>query len=262
MKHQINATIVGNRRIQGEYYQVDVQASAIVGDVCPGQFVHVQMPEFQHRVLRRPFSVYDADAETGRLSVIYKVVGEGTAHLASLPRGVVLNLLGPLGHGYTIPPAGVRPVIVAGGYGCAATYMLAKRSAEPATVLIGGRSAGDLLLAGEFRVLGATVRVSTNDGSAGHRGMVTDLLAAELDKGGAAVAVAACGPNAMLEAVSGMVLARGLDAEISLDHAMCCGVGACFACVVKIKADNPDGWEYARTCREGPVFLASQAVWG
>ena len=261
MKKQIDAPILSNARLQGDYFQIDLQARAMVPFVQAGQFVHVQMPEFHHRVLRRPFSIYNADPATGVLSVIYKIVGEGTAHLATLKQRTALNLLGPLGRGYTPAGPGVRPVIVAGGYGCAATYMVARDSADPAIVLIGGRTAGDLLLVKEFEALGAEVRVSTDDGSAGHHGLVTDLLSDVLNDSRGAVAVSACGPNPMLAAVSRIVLERGLDAEISLDHAMCCGVGACFACVVKIKADNPDGWEYARTCRDGPVFLASQAVW-
>ncbi|MDT8391470.1 MAG: dihydroorotate dehydrogenase electron transfer subunit [Lentisphaeria bacterium] len=261
MKKQLDAPILSNARLQGDYFQIDLQADEMTPLVEPGQFVHVRMPAFGHRILRRPFSIYNADPATGVLSVIYKIVGEGTAHLATLKPGTVLNLLGPLGKGYTPAPVGVTPIIVAGGYGCAATYMLARDSAEPAITLIGGRNVGDLLLVKEFEALGADVRVSTDDGSAGHHGLVTDLLSQALDERVGPVAVSACGPNPMLAAVSRIVLDRELDAEISLDHAMCCGVGACFACVVKVKADNPDGWEYARTCRDGPVFLASQAVW-
>lgn len=261
MKMQMDVPIVRNRRIRGEYYQVDMQAMQMVPYIQPGQFVHLQMPEFKHRILRRPFSVYDADTESGHLRIIYKIVGEGTAHLSTLVPDVIVNLIGPLGKGFTVPPADTHLTIVAGGYGCAATYLLAKQCPGPKSVLIGGRSREDLLLIDEFRSLGAEVQVATEDGSAGHRGLVTDLLSDQLNRSGGSRAVAACGPNAMLAAVSRIVLAAGLDAEISLDHAMCCGVGACFACVVKIRADGPDGWEYARTCREGPVFLASQAVW-
>lgn len=260
MMKQQDSTIVRNCNLKGDYYQIDFQAEQLVPEVQPGQFVHVRLPEFEHRILRRPFSIYNVDPATGLLSVIYKVVGEGTAHMCKLPAGTPVNLMGPLGHGYSAPSGLKQPIIVAGGYGCAATYLVAKRSPVPCTVLIGGRSAPDLLLVEEFQALGAEVRVSTNDGSAGHQGLVTELLEQELAKHGGAE-IFACGPNPMLKAVSRIGLAHGVDAEISLDHAMCCGVGACFACVVKIKADTPDGWEYARTCMAGPVFQASQAVW-
>lgn len=259
-RFQEKAPILANRRIRGEYFQVDVKAPEIVPEVMPGQFVHVQLPALDHHILRRPFSIYRVDTESTVLSVIYKVVGEGTAHLSTLSPGVELDLLGPLGHGFSIPTADRKPIIVAGGYGCAATYLLARACRVPPICLIGGRSSGDLLLMDEFSRLGCDVRVSTDDGSCGHHGLVTDLLQ-EVLLGEKCPWVSACGPNPMLRAVTGIVLAAGLDAEISLDHVMCCGVGACFACVVKLKADNSDGWEYVRTCRNGPVFKASDVVW-
>jgi dihydroorotate dehydrogenase electron transfer subunit len=257
---QEDALIQSNQRLQGDYYQVDMQAPAIAAATQPGQFAHVQLPRFEHRVLRRPFSIYDVDPETGRLSIIYKTVGEGTAHLSTLGEGTQLNLLGPLGVGYSAAPEGTQPIVVAGGYGCAATYLFAKRSPVPPLVLIGGRSAGDILLRQEFAALGCEVRVSTNDGSQGHAGFVTALLEQALDTADSPFVVS-CGPNAMLYAVARILTERGLDGEVSLDHAMCCGVGACFACVVKMKADTPDGWEYIRTCLQGPVFKASAVHW-
>lgn len=261
MKMQEDAAIVGNRVLQGDYYQVDLACPGIAAQVQPGQFVHIKLPLFEHRVLRRPFSVYDVDVETGRLSIIYKIVGEGTAHLATLAPGTTADVMGPLGVGFSEPAADRTPILVAGGYGCAATYLLAKRSPAPCRVLIGGRSRGDILLADAFAALGSEVRIATEDGSQGHHGLVTDLLSEALSADPPAPVICACGPNPMLKAVAEIALARGLDAEISLDHAMCCGVGACFACVVKMKADGPDGWKYVRTCLEGPVFKASRTCW-
>lgn len=256
-----DAPIVNNYRLQGEYYRVDFAAPQILTQVRPGQFVHVRIPLFHHRVLRRPFSVFSIDIEAGLLSVIYKVVGEGTWHLSGLEPGVRASLLGPLGNGYTIPPGNALPVIVAGGYGSAATYLLARESPVKPVCLLGGRTASDLLLVDAFKELGASVRVATDDGSRGHRGFVTDLLAEFLEQEPGNPWVYACGPNPMLKSVGEIALLHGLDAEISLDHAMCCGVGACFACVVKMKSANPPGWEYVRTCKAGPVFKASQTVW-
>ncbi len=261
MKYEETARSLRNDRIQGDYHRLDLEAPLIAGGVRPGQFVHVQVPGLPHRVLRRPFSVFDAAPDAGRLSIIYKVVGEGTAQLAATAPGTKINLLGPLGNGFSLPAPGAFPVIVAGGYGCAATFLLARCSSVPFLVLIGGRSAADLLLVREYRELGCTVRVATEDGSEGRRGVVTDLLAQALDESGHPPQVYACGPNAMLGVVCRMVSSRGLDAEVSLDHAMCCGVGACYTCVVKTRADTPDGWEYVRTCLDGPVFRARETVW-
>ncbi len=261
MRQQEDASIIANNRLAGDYFRVDLAAPRIAPLVCPGQFVHLRLPDFEHCILRRPFSVCDTDAAAGTLSIVYKVVGAGTQRLSLLGTDAVCNLLGPLGVGFTVPGPGVQPVIVAGGYGCAATYLLARQSPTPSRCLLGGRSAGDILLTEEFEALGCDVRVSTDDGSVGHKGLVTELLADALDAAGAQPAVYACGPNPMLRAVSRVALERGLDAEVSLDHVMCCGVGACFACVVKLLADTPDGWEYVRTCQRGPVFKASQVYW-
>lgn len=261
MKTQETATILRNQVMGGAYYRMDLRAPQIATGVQPGQFVHLRVPGFAHRVLRRPFSVCDVDLEAGVLTLVYKLVGEGTTHMSGLDPGVLASLMGPLGVGYTLPERGRTPVIVAGGYGCAATYLLVKRSPVPCICLLGGRTRDDLLLLSEFSELGADVRLATDDGSAGHCGFVTELLEEALGVLGPDAAVYACGPNAMLRRTSEIVSERGLDAEISLDHAMCCGVGACFACVVKIKGDAVGAWDYVRTCTEGPVFKASRTVW-
>ena len=259
-KCQEEAPIGSNRLLQGDYYQVTVHAPDIVPRVQPGQFVHVLVPGMGHRLLRRPFSVYDVNLSTGELSIIYKVVGRGTQHLATLPKGAVLDLLGPLGVGYSDPPPSIPRVIIAGGYGCAATFLLAKRSAVPPLVLLGGRTDGDVLLVDRFRERGCEVRIATDDGSVGHAGFVTDLLEQALEQLDSPF-VAACGPQAMLHTVARIAAKHCIDAEVSLDHVMCCGVGACFACVVKMNDAGNTGWKYVRTCIHGPVFKAGSIYW-
>lgn len=261
-RHQCDAPILINEVLQGEYRRMVLELPAIAAEAMPGQFVHLKLGELTHRLLRRPFSICDADADAGTVSVVYKIVGEGTRAMAELPIGAVVNALGPLGRGYSAPRQGDGEVIlVGGGYGCAAMFLQARRCGGDCRCLFGGRTADDVLLVREFEALGCSVEISTDDGSLGHRGLVTDLLESALDTASAPPQVQACGPNPMLEAVARLVMRRGLDAEVSLDHVMCCGVGACFACVVKKKADNENGWEYVRTCLDGPVFLASEIAW-
>lgn len=256
-----NTTIINNRQLKGDYYQIDVFAPQISKLTQPGQFVHIKIPQLDHRILRRPFSIFNVEPEKGVLSVVYKVVGDGTQRLSSLGSDTNISIIGPLGNGFSKSCELRTPVIVAGGYGCAATYLVAKRSAVKPIVLIGGRSKDDLLLLEEFAALGCDVRTSTDDGSAGHHGLVTALLDDILVNKKSDIDVFACGPTPMLMAVGNMMLAANLDAELSLDEAMCCGVGACFACVIKQKADNDDGWKYVRSCAEGPVFKASTIYW-
>ncbi|MFW6413776.1 MAG: dihydroorotate dehydrogenase electron transfer subunit, partial [Verrucomicrobiota bacterium] len=243
MKIQEQAKIVENGNLQDDYWQVVLKTPRIAPLIAPGQFVHVRMPALKHRILRRPFSVFNVEGDF--IHIVYKIVGEGSAHLATLEREEWVDLLGPLGNGFTLPPEDMQPIIVAGGYGAAATYLLARRSKVPTVCLIGGRTKEEVLLVEEFTRAGATVKIATEDGSEGHHGLVTELLEAELDKSTdkqlQTPVVYACGPDGMLYRVSEIVLAQGLDAEVSLDHAMCCGVGACFACVVRLKSENEQG---------------------
>lgn len=261
---QCEAEIVANQRLQGEYFRLILRAPLIAAEAVPGQFVHLRIPGLEHRLLRRPFSICDAVPEKGTLRVVYKVVGEGTRHMASLAPGQVFDAIGPQGQGFSMSAAtsDAPALIVAGGYGCAAMLLLAKQIRGPRRCLFGGRSRQDVLLVDEFRALGCDVRISTDDGSEGHHGLVTNLLLGALDDEELRDSpVYACGPHPMLRAVAHIVLARGLDAEVSLDPVMCCGVGACFACVVRRKDNSEQGWQYVRSCLEGPVFNASEIDW-
>ncbi len=250
--------IITNKRLKDEYFQVDFYAPEICAKARPGHFVHVRIANLSHRILRRPFSICNC-TDAGVLTVIYKRVGEGTAALAELPPGVCCDLMGPLGKPFPKPAADEFSVLIDGGYGAAATFMLTKESAMGGLLLLGARSESDLLLVNEYRAKGFEVRVSTDDGSMGHKGLVTDLLDMVIKENkGRKMRFYSCGPGPMLMAVAKMLNSHGLPGEISLDHLMCCGVGACFACVVKVKADNEDGWRYARSCSEGPVFRANE----
>ena len=263
-KVQEQGPILTNTNYREAYYQITFQAPRIAAAARAGQFIHLQIPQAEHLTLRRPFSIFNADPDAGTVSVIYKDIGAGTHAMSQLTPGIEANLLGPLGNGFPPPAEDEKILIVAGGYGCAATYMLAKYALATQTgvAMLGGRSAIDILVQEEFAATGFDVSISTNDGTLGHRGLVTELLQGELDKlGNQPAAIYACGPNPMLKAVGDICLARHLDAAVSLDMNMCCGVGSCFTCVVKIEADNEDGWEYIRTCKDGPVFMASTVVW-
>jgi dihydroorotate dehydrogenase electron transfer subunit len=194
------------------------------------------------------------------LSVLYKTVGEGTEVLSRIQVGNELSLIGPLGHGFTVPPpGGETPLLVAGGYGMAALYLLAQRSPQKGIVFVGGRRRVDILCEEEFRALGWEVRVTTEDGSHGEKGLVTHALKAELGRHAPGSKLFACGPTPMLKAVGQLAADFRLSAELSLDEHMGCGIGVCLTCVVPIKTS--DGWEYQRTCTEGPVFDARQVAW-
>ncbi|HCE43569.1 MAG TPA: hypothetical protein DET40_08475 [Lentisphaeria bacterium] len=253
-----NCKILKNECIGGSYYRIVFSAPKISPKVKPGQFVHVQIANLRDRILRRPFSICNATAN-GELTVIYKVIGEGTEVLSKLVNGTECSLMGPQGKPFTVPAKIHVPVIVAGGYGCAATYMLAMQSPTKGKILIGARTSSDLIMIDEFKKTGFEVLVATEDGSAGEKGLVTKLLGDIMKNPPSKdLSFYGCGPHGMLMAVGRLLLKNSLSGELSLDHLMCCGVGACYACVVKVKDDTkPDGWRFARTCKEGPVFQAA-----
>ena len=153
----------------------------------------------------------------------------------------------------------VLVALVAGGYGMAAMYLLAERSPQKGIVFVGGRRRVDILCEPEFRALGWEVRVTTEDGSLGETGRVTQPLLAELRRSVVGRKLFACGPTPMLKAVGKIADDFAVPAELSMDEHMCCGVGVCLTCVIPIRSG--DGWEYQRTCTEGPVFDSRAVVW-
>ncbi len=195
--------------------------------------------------LPRAFSVMRASASGSELQFLLEVVGPGTARLGELEPGADLLLVGPLGVGFTAPPPGARPVLVGGGVGVAPLAIWQDQLGLSSTALLGFRDAlhaqGALLLSG--------ARVATDDGSAGHQGLVTELLEAELDRDSAAE-VYACGPPPMLEAVRRLCARREIPAQLAMESGMACGFGACFGCVI------PTRRGYVRVCVEGPVIRA------
>lgn len=250
--------IVSNARDTDLYFRLVLRAPQIAPLVQPGQFAHVRILPLKDALLRRPFSVFQVKQDT--FSILYKSVGKGTEVLSRMKPGEEVSVIGPLGHGFTVPPVGGEtPLLVAGGYGMAAMYLLAQRSPQKGIVFVGGRRRVDILCEAEFRALGWEVRATTEDGSLGEKGLVTQPLLAELQRSTVGRKLYACGPTPMLKAVGKIAADFKLPAELSMDEHMCCGVGVCLACVIPIKSS--DGWEYQRTCTEGPVFDARDIVW-
>ena len=254
--------IVSNERDTDQYFRLVLRAPQIAPLIQPGQFAHVRILPLKDALLRRPFSIFQVAGDT--FSILYKTVGKGTDALARMRAGEELSVIAPLGHGFTVPPAGGEtPLLVAGGYGMAAMFLLAQRSPQKGIVFVGGRRRVDILCEKDFAAIGWEVRVATEDGSHGDKGFVTVPLIAEIKNRKSEIEnrkLYACGPTPMLKAVGKIAEDFNLPAELSMDEHMCCGVGTCLACVIKVKTE--DSWEYQRTCTEGPVYDSRQIVWG
>ncbi|QHI69597.1 dihydroorotate dehydrogenase electron transfer subunit [Tichowtungia aerotolerans] len=258
---QEKTVVIQHDLFQGQYRLLRVAAPKIGPNVQPGQFIHLKIPRMEHAVLRRPFSVFKADDEG--LSILYATIGKGTAALNSVQPGEELDLLGPLGNGFpTLGKDKTIPVLVAGGYGNAALYLQAAGLPAQGVAFFGGRTAEDILCVDEFKALGWDVRVATDDGSMGTKGLVTAALDPWLEEQKEqfqALEIFACGPNAMLRAIGDRALEKQITAWLSMDRNMACGVGACLTCVIKRKTET--GWEWARCCKDGPVFNAKEILW-
>lgn len=255
-----DGTIAQHSTLGGGYCELILHCPEVAKIFSPGQFVHLRVPGLRDRLLRRPFSIFKS--EDGYLVMIYKRVGIGTELLAQAAVDQKVSILGPLGNGFPYPQAGAIPVLVGGGYGAAALYATARASAKKGVVFLGGRNREDVLCVSDFQTLGWDVEIATEDGSYGRRGLVTDSLddwmrTADPD---AQLEMFACGPHGMLKAVGARAMARGCKGWLSMDRPMGCGIGACLACVQKIKNGN-GGWEYVRICKDGPVFECRDICW-
>lgn len=256
---QEKSTVVEHNNFQGDYRILRLSAPEVGPLVKPGQFLHLLIPQLGERLLRRPFSIYKADAEG--VSILYKPVGRGTESMIPLQPGDTVDIIGALGNGFPALGSGKVPVLVAGGYGNAALYLKAKEAPVKGVAFFGGRTAQDILCVDEFKALGWDVRPTTDDGSLGKKGLVTtafDPWMAEQENV-QALELFVCGPNPMLKAMGDRAIEHGFTAWLSMDKNMACGVGACLTCVIKRK--TADGWEWARCCKDGPVFESREILW-
>jgi dihydroorotate dehydrogenase electron transfer subunit len=210
-------------------------------------------------LLPRPMAVYRTTLRHGaaELEILYKVSGRGTALLADARSGERVRLVGPLGRSFPEPRPGERVLLVGGGTGIASLFDLAARAALHAQplVLLGARSAAELMGRADFESLSIPLRVATEDGSDGARGLVTSLLEQALDEAPAAL-VYACGPTPMMRRAAEIAAARGRPCLVSLENPMACGFGVCLGC-----AAPRSGGGFALVCRDGPVFDACAVDW-
>ena len=255
--------IIEHAEVAAHVREIVLYAPELAEGVYPGQFVHVLCGNLYDPLLRRPFSIHDADPSSGRVSLLYEIRGRGTAALAEKLPGETLDVLGPLGQGFTLPESATQPLILAaGGIAVAPIYFLGRRIAETVgcrrtTFIVGARTECLLGCLDKFSQLGRDVRVATDDGSAGYHGLASGLLEQCIEETGAAgPLVYACGPMPMLKAVAEITKAHGLKCQVSTEAKMACGIGACMSCVIKVRSGR-----YLRCCKEGPVFDADEVIW-
>jgi len=290
------ARIVRHARIAEHTWRVRLDCPEIAAAAIPGQFAMLRIPDRHDPLLARPLAVYDCSADdvdphpgnrvaaTGAaaralrfVDFVYAVHGRFTTALKEIPAGRDLVVWGPLGNGFRMPPV-EHLVLVAGGIGQTALLGLGRAhlggdcaprehgaAAPRVTFCWGARHGGLFGGLDDFRDAGFDVHLATLDGSAGLRGTVVDLLDARFgpaasDREPGSIRIACCGPDPMMAAVARWAAARQIGCDVSLEAPMACGVGICFTCVARVR-DEAGGWDYRRTCVEGPVFDATRIEW-
>lgn len=249
-KTKLTGKVVSQEKLTDDICSMWIQADEIAANAKPGQFISVYTKDAS-KLLPRPISLCEVDKENGRLRIVYRVVGAGTAEFSQYQAGDDITVMGPLGNGFTLKEK--KAFLIGGGIGIPPMLELAKQLDCEKQMVLGYRDV--LFLNDEFEKYGK-VYVATEDGSAGTRGNVIDAIKTNgLD----AEVIYACGPTPMLRALKAYAEENGIECWLSLEEKMACGIGACLACVCKSKEkDHHTNVNNKRICKDGPVFLAQE----
>ncbi|HLO91511.1 MAG TPA: dihydroorotate dehydrogenase electron transfer subunit [Lentimicrobium sp.] len=265
-KYISDFSVVSNVKLNSKHNILELKSLMPLPEIAPGQFVEVKVEGSETTYLRRPFSIHRVDYTKNTMHLLIKVVGDGTRKIALLEENEIVNMMFPLGKGFNLTKER-EVLLVGGGCGVAPLYFLAEqlhKKGNKVSVLIGGRSSEDILLADEYRQFGQ-VFISTEDGTLGEKGMVTahsifkgnsdqtsdysgigDNIVRKFDK------IYCCGPDGMMRAIAHIAEQLNIPCEVSLENTMACGIGACLCCVVESVKGN------VCVCTEGPVFDSTQ----
>ncbi len=270
MALQTDGIVVSNKRIKSLYYILGIDCPPIANQIKPGQFVMLRVSNDLSPLLRRPFSVYKSypvdhpeKRKRGYLFILYKKVGKGTQKMITLRKEQKVDLIGPLGNTFTLPPlpSSVKTILIGGGVGIVSLFPLTEAmKGKKIFVFIGGKTRDDILCVEDFKKFNSNIFIATEDGSLGVQGTVVDLFLSQRKyfKRNEKSYLYACGPVAMLKALAGKVKSRKFICQASLEARMGCGFGACWGCVVKT---NHPKTPYQRVCEDGPVFPLEDIVW-
>ncbi|MBQ4225634.1 MAG: dihydroorotate dehydrogenase electron transfer subunit [Oscillospiraceae bacterium] len=247
--------VIRKQTLAREIYDYTVYCPEIAQAAVCGQFVDIAA---KGHLLRRPISLCGIDREKGTIRIVFEVRGEGTAEIARINEGDMIDIIAPLGgHGFDLLDKSRKAVAVGGGIGTPPLVPIAQHYGKNITVISGFRSANAVILQDDFKAVGAETILCTDDGTAGRKGFVTDALAELLEREKPDI-IYACGPMVMMKKVAEAAQAHDVRCQVSLEERMGCGVGACLVCACRIKLDG--GERYAHVCKDGPVFDSREVI--
>lgn len=245
--------VIGHNQVHNDMYELEFILPGVSSECRPGQFVHI-VPDLDNGpLLRRPLSLYDVDKKLGSITLLYKVVGKGTSLLTRVRSKDYVDVMGPLGRGFSLPGPAKRVLLVGGGVGIAPLVYLARVLKENncnVKVLHGTGNRKELVALDKLRQIGVDFLPATMDGSAGYKGWVTDLLAEKINPENIDF-IYTCGPEPMMAVVAEFAQKYNIPGEVSLEEHMACGVGACLGCARKLRAEDE---HFVKVCKDGPVF--------
>ena len=261
-KFDLPTEVLSNELVAENHYLLRCSCPKIAANALPGQFIHVLIPQGSGLLLRRPFTIYTVEGD--EITMLYQLIGEGTAVLSSFKSGDLIRVLGPLGNTFEMSLASDPAIIVGGGAGIASLMLLAValRNAGVHTLgLVGSMNRARLLSVEDLKAIGVETHIATDDGSIGHHGFVTELLTHILETHKFQNPIIyACGPDGMLRAVTKIAQDYGIPTQLAMENRMGCALGVCLGCVCKVQMPG-GGFEYQRVCTEGPVFNAEDIIW-
>ncbi|MCD7959712.1 MAG: dihydroorotate dehydrogenase electron transfer subunit [Ruminococcus sp.] len=252
---QILAPILQKETLAKRIFRFVVFGAPLAEVAQPGQFVHILPPM---STLRRPISICEIDKKQGTLTLVFEIKGEGTRALSQLNPGDTMNILGPLGHGFTLLPEAEHVVLVGGGIGNPPMLSLTNFYGKRATAICGFHSANIVMLQSEFQSTGAKTILCTDDGTVGRKGLVIQPLQEILESQKVDM-IYACGPHIMLKCTAHAAQVFDVPCEVSLEERMGCGIGACLVCACELEQNGEK--RTGHVCKDGPVFRAEEVVW-
>ena len=252
-KKQVMAEIIRHTSLSDGIFDMTLKAEEIAKEAKAGQFISVYLNN-KSKILPRPISICGIDKEAGTLRIVYRTVGDGTKELSDYKEGEMVKILGPLGNGFTQKDK--KAILIGGGIGIPPMLELMKQLDCDKTAVLGYRDS-DMFLKDEFEAVGDVV-ISTEDGSFGTKGNVIDAIK---EQGVEGSIIYACGPTPMLRGIKAYAEEMGIEAQISMEERMACGIGACLGCICKTKGkDHHTNVNNTRICKDGPVFDAKEVV--